>query len=280
MSAYREIDEFLRDLHEAAQVLESVAFRSWVLSRIRERVPFECGCWTVGVGTAGTMPHDVVVVGAAPRAVEDARLCWYRDRQVADRPAAALRFQRTVEAPAFDDEERQLLALLASQACGAWLAAERTLLLRHMSRPGCSAALVDREGCVRAVSGAFYEALRASWPEWRESRVPAALRATSPEGNVSVRRGLRWTVESVDGLLLVVGERIGAAAVLTDRERTVATAVLEAGSQRAAAQRLRISGNTVRNTLARVYAKLGVRDRVELALRLRPELAPQTSSHD
>lgn len=280
MPSYREIDEFLRALQDAAQRLDSAAFRTWVLEQIRSRVPFDSGCWTVGVATGGSMPHDIVVVGTPPRAGDEARVFWYRDAAGACRTAAALRFERCSSNSPFDAKERDILTLFASQACGAWRGAEQASLLRQLCRSSHVAALVDGHGFVRAVSGRFYAALRSSWPEWQDDRVPIPLRTALPPGRALEQRGQRWNIEGVGGLLLVTVRPVGAMAALTERERAVAAAVLDAGSQRVAAQRLRISSNTVRNTLARIYAKLGVRDRVELAMRFRPELASVAASPD
>jgi DNA-binding CsgD family transcriptional regulator len=280
MPSFREIDEFLRELQEAARHLDSAAFRTWVLERVRERVPFVSGCWTVGAAKGGELPHDVAIVGAAPRSGESSHVFWYRDPVLDRQPTVALRFERAPTDRAFDPEERELLALYASQACGAWRGAEQTSLLRQLCRSSQVAALVDSHGYVRAVRGPFYAALRASWPDWHDDRVPAELRTALPAGHARTERGHRWSVEDAGGLLLVTVRPVGAVAVLTDREKAVAAAVLDAGSQQAAAHRLRISINTVRNTLARVYTKLGVRDRVELAMRFRPELASQASSYD
>lgn len=280
MPGYREIDEFLRELQDAAQRLDSAALRRWVLERIRTRVPFDSGCWTVGVAKGGAMPHDVVVVGDRPRTAEDTHLIWYRDVAATGQPAAALRFERSSGAAPFEVYERELAALFASQACGAWRGAEQTTLLRQLCRTSQVAALVDAHGFVRAARGTFYGALRESWPDWHDDRVPLPLRAALPPERALTQRGHRWNVEDADGLLLVTVQPVGAVAALTERERTIAAAVLDAGSQRVAAERLRISSNTVRNTLARIYAKLGVRDRVELALRFRTELAAQPALQD
>lgn len=53
---------------------------------------------------------------------------------------------------------------------------------------------------------------------------------------------------------------------ITPRERDIIDAVLDAASNRAIAQRLGISEQSVKNRLSGLYKKLGVGNRVELIL--------------
>jgi DNA-binding NarL/FixJ family response regulator len=57
---------------------------------------------------------------------------------------------------------------------------------------------------------------------------------------------------------------------LTDRERGIADLVVQGRSNKQAAAELFLSEKTIESTLTRVYAKLGVRSRVELTRRLSP----------
>jgi DNA-binding NarL/FixJ family response regulator len=57
--------------------------------------------------------------------------------------------------------------------------------------------------------------------------------------------------------------------VLSERERSIAELVAEGRSNKEVAAALFLSGKTVENNLSRIYAKLGVRSRTELARTLR-----------
>ena len=61
-------------------------------------------------------------------------------------------------------------------------------------------------------------------------------------------------------------QRSGAFATLTEREREVAALIAEGLHNRAIAARLGITENTVRHHLTAIYGKLGVADRLELAV--------------
>jgi DNA-binding NarL/FixJ family response regulator len=58
----------------------------------------------------------------------------------------------------------------------------------------------------------------------------------------------------------------GALGSLTDREREVVALIAEGMHNRAISQKLGITENTVRHHLTAIYGKLGVADRLELAV--------------
>ena len=60
---------------------------------------------------------------------------------------------------------------------------------------------------------------------------------------------------------------------LTERERDVTALVVQGRSNKEVAAELFLSEKTIESTLTRVYAKLGVRSRVELTRRLEPAAA-------
>jgi DNA-binding CsgD family transcriptional regulator len=283
-----ELSDWLRDLHEAAIHLDSAALRSWVLERIRPHVPFDSAWWAVGTTQDGDLPDDVIVAGRKARMPEEtgsqanaaSRVSWYCEPARTPRPRMVLAFSRGADAAPFGDGERELLELLASQACVAWRCGEQQYFLQQLRPPQQVAALADRRGGIRAVTGNFYAALRASWPDWQGDQLPAPLCASSASGAALSVRSYRWSVADHGERLVVTARPLGVIAALTSHQKSVAAAVLDAGSLREAAMQLRISQHSVRNTLARIYDKLGVRNRVELAMRFRQALAGSESMPD
>jgi DNA-binding CsgD family transcriptional regulator len=269
----------LRDLHEAAAQIDPQAFRAWSLGQIRNCVPFDAAWWALGVARDDESIHDIAVLGivtempnrAGSRSFPESHLVWHRESPDRPQPTIVLAFARGTNAHPFGDGERDSLCLLAAQACVAWRNGERHYLLQQVRPRQQAAALADGDGGIHAVLGNFYALLRASWPDWAGDTLPPPLRAAC-EVPLTVR-GHQWSVvDRGPGQLVVTAQPLGAVAALTPREQTVAAAVIEASSLREAAVRLRVSQHTVRNTLARIYGKLGVRNRLELAIRFRHAL--------
>lgn len=267
MPGQEEIAKCRRELLEAAAHMDPEIYRNWSVARICTLLGIESGSWQFMSSSRGSRPCEA---STAENEFE------YVDLPGLAGPKLSLQF-RCYQAQRFSDEERLVLADLAAQACGAWRMAAQLALLRCQGRGRDAAALVDAEGRMHAVQGNLHEALRASWPLWQGGALPPQLCASMLQRERLQAGPYRWSVEKSGTLLRVSAELLGAAAFLTAREQAVAAAVLEYGSQKAAAARLGVSNHTVRNTLVRVYSKLGVGNRVELALRFRPAIIRHAS---
>jgi DNA-binding CsgD family transcriptional regulator len=249
------LEDCLRELLEAVAYLDPAPYRRWALERIGTLVHFDAATWLDAA-------REMEVVAA------DGQVDHWEEGGP-HKAALGIRFRR--HAASFSAEERAALNLLSVQACSAWRTGVQLSLLRQLCKGNRAAALVDRDGRIHAMQGQIYAALRSGWPEWREASVPPPLRLPTGVGTRLVAGGRQWTVESSGTLQLVIARPLGIAGTLTAREHEVAAAVLDAGSQQAAATLLQSSIHTVRNTLVRVYSKLGVRNRVELAQRVGSE---------
>ena len=101
-------------------------------------------------------------------------------------------------------------------------------------------------------------------------RVVADARRAGAEGLAAeAARELRAVGGRVSAGLLRAGG--GSDAELSDRERAIAELVARGRSNKEVAGALFISTKTVENNLSRIYAKLGIRTRTELARVLPPE---------
>ena len=276
------IDACLLELHAAATDLEPTKFREEALGILRAAVPFDGAWWLVGTPSEDVRPHDVVSIGTAtgralpvPGDTACGRVLRHAEAVGAGGPTGTLAFERATAD--FDADQCRLLGVLARQACALWRLGARAWLLRQLAGGREAAALAGPNGTVYSATGRFHAAVRASWPEWQGGPLPAPLTAAGRGGAVAVVRGLRWSVRESGGSLVISACPLGAFAALTDRERAVVAAVLDAGSQRVAAAQLGVSSYTVRNTLARVYRKLGISGRVQLATRFPPELTAVAS---
>ncbi len=80
-----------------------------------------------------------------------------------------------------------------------------------------------------------------------------------------------WAQRAAAELARVSGRVPGSAGVLTVTERRVAELVASGLSNRAAAAQLVVTVRTIESTLTKVYAKLGVESRTQLAGKLRED---------
>lgn len=88
-----------------------------------------------------------------------------------------------------------------------------------------------------------------------------------------------WEAQAAEALARI-GGRSASPTELSETERRVADVVAQGLTNKEAAERLFMSVKTVESNLRRVYRKLGVRSRTELAGRHRPTIPPGRTSSD
>jgi DNA-binding CsgD family transcriptional regulator len=262
------------------------------------------GDWSAGIGPAALAPaierwfHAVACEGRADRGTEPGAVrgepppeqgtpagmllveplrIGARDLATAavaavERPSGLTAFialtRDAADAP-FSTAERGLVEQVAPHLRLAWRHCQLAdLQAREAAGRDRSAALVDPLGHVHVADPRFFAMLRGAWPDWTGARLPPALGEALRAGRAAVLGEIRWTAEDAGELRVLTGTRVGALGRLTPRERTIAAAIAAGEPYASAASRLRISVNMLRNTTVRVYRKLGVRNRVELARRL------------
>jgi DNA-binding CsgD family transcriptional regulator len=103
----------------------------------------------------------------------------------------------------------------------------------------------------------------------RRARQKRATRETLEQAlGIFEQLGARlWADRALDDLARISGRRSGAADELTESERRVAVLASEGRSNKEIAGALQVTVHTVEAHLSRVYRKLGVRSRAELARR-------------
>jgi len=147
------------------------------------------------------------------------------------------------------------------------------------------------DGTLRAAIGAWKPAPILVWSDSDDQQTPLALVRKGARGVVRKRReadhlgtairkvsaGEIWLSRGclsrlIDDMATTADvhphppHRSGMFSTLTEREREVVALIAEGLHNRAIAQKLGITENTVRHHLTAVYGKLGVADRLELAV--------------
>ena len=132
---------------------------------------------------------------------------------------------------------------------------------------GRRSALVDRHGLFHEAQPEFHDLLDQAFPQ-RSQSLPFPI----PEADTQTRHGkLCVRCEAMGELFMLQVWIAGPLDELTARERQVVTAVAQGLSFKQAAKRIGIAPSTVANHLYRIYRKLGVNSRTELARLVYPE---------
>lgn len=168
----------------------------------------------------------------------------------------------------FSETERRLKELLMPHLA----ATHRAAWLRHFLRlPGHLNqvwAVVDRRGLLREASPSFIVSLRQHSPAWSGSHLPEPLAARVRAGQSHGAGAWRFDVTNFGDFRFVLIRSPGALAQLSAREREIALRYASGETHSAIAGALSLSPATVRNHVAHCFRKLGVSNKVELALRL------------
>jgi DNA-binding CsgD family transcriptional regulator len=127
---------------------------------------------------------------------------------------------------------------------------------------GGAAAVVDRHGAFHEVQPRFLDLLEKHFPGQKLHGLPFE---SPPMGETRTVNGLCIKTETVGDLLCVLIWEAGPLDRLTARERETVFAVTQGLSFKQAARKIGVAPSTVANHLYRIYRKLGVNSRSELA---------------
>jgi DNA-binding CsgD family transcriptional regulator len=171
----------------------------------------------------------------------------------------------------FTDRDRQRKQLMMPHLLEAFTA-HRTWHLREKLASwdrGRAMAVFDEQGVVHQSLGGFVALMNREWPRWSGKQLPRMLiQHLTGEAEFKGRRTMIRS-SPFDSLRLLEVRARREVDKLTGREREVALLYARGEPYTTIAQTLQLSGATVRNQIARIYRKLDVGNKAELARRLR-----------
>lgn len=131
-------------------------------------------------------------------------------------------------------------------------------------------AIANCEGILHFCGCGFEKLVRQEWPEWRSVRLPTSLLQALRCVNGSGFSGASVAVSAcrIGDLLFLRASAISRLEQLSRRELAVAKLFGEGRSHKEIARDIGVSPNTVRTFLQRIYVKLGIRDKAQLAVLL------------
>lgn len=144
-------------------------------------------------------------------------------------------------------------------------------LARDRGRPANrAAAVVDEQGYFHQAQPRFLDMLEEKFPQHRQPTLPFAI---PPAGQTVVMDTLCAYSEPADDMFIVYLWPTGPLDRLTPREHEIVVAIAQGLSFKQAAKKIGVAPSTVANHLYRVYRKLGVYSRTELAALVHPKNA-------
>lgn len=183
-------------------------------------------------------------------------------------------FYKFAEGAPFDERERRLHQAVVPHL----LDLERKIWLRRLGELNTpcdmgaadNQAVCDGEGVLRLTQSGFVRALLAEWPSWEGPVVPEALLDVLRQGQDTEIAGERAMISIVRhfDLFVLTARKRAAIDALSPREQIVAQKWARGCSYKEIAAEIEISPATVRNHVARIYDKLAVSGRPQLATAL------------
>lgn len=144
-------------------------------------------------------------------------------------------------------------------------------LARDRERPANSAAaVVDEQGYFHQAQPRFLDMLEEKFPAHRQPTLPFAI---PPVGQTVIVDSFCVYSERAGDMFIVYLWPIGPLDRLTPREHEIVIAIAQGLSFKQAAKKIGVAPSTVANHLYRVYRKLGVYSRTELAALVHPKSA-------
>jgi len=176
---------------------------------------------------------------------------------------------RTEGDPPFGDEERTIVEMVAPHMMEAF----RTVLLKHLVARGINArgdrhasVVTDARGTIHEGNPQFVELLQTQWAGWNGPILPEELRDFGAASRVGCRGTICYQSSPInDELWLVEAWERGLVDVLTPSERRVAELLAAGHTYKEAADKLGIAVSTITNHANRIYDKLNIRNKAQLA---------------
>lgn len=175
--------------------------------------------------------------------------------------------------PAFTEAERTLLETLSPHLLIAWNLNSR-LYLNHATSNSFklpdNIALTDKSGLLHQATTAFCKRLALQWPQWQGPLLPQEVcrwlgTLSGNEHHILKLNRLRLSCTCLDDVFLLQARELNPLDTLTRREHAVAKLFSEGFNYKEIAKELAISPSTVRNHLNKVYIRLGINNKIQIA---------------
>lgn len=304
----QQLSDFLLGVHDASMRLSPSVFQRWTLTEIRRYIDFDFAIWGAGDGTSREL-HTATVLDQVSSLFNTWEPVKEEDRFAnlvignTGRTWALSQVPDVYQSRAYNEhwrlyQARQMISTMQIDPntglhIFVTLARDReerrfsdkemrfkNLITQHLFLAACHndqhyldnvqapAALLDRRGLLHAALPDFTALLASEWGPQARKQLPDKVCVALWRHGTHQGRTLRLDAEHLGGRMLVRAQP-SISVPLSDREKQVAWAYASGQSNKQVARELMISPETVRNHLTRIYRKLGVKDKGQLAMWLR-----------
>lgn len=163
----------------------------------------------------------------------------------------------------FTEQDKVAMARLLPHLIGATTHAYFIHLERHQpAQDHAAAAICDQQGFYYEVQDRFLDLIENSFPDYRGNGLPFALPVPETELQVA---GLIAKSAPFGKLFVLYIRPLNPRDTLTEREKQIVSWITRGLSFKEVAKKLEVAPSTVSNHLYRIYRKLGISSRTELA---------------
>lgn len=292
-----ELSAILLELYRMAEQLAPEDYQGWALGVLQQKLRFDSAIWTTGYIDGGNWSiYRAHALGLPPKALVNfrpsppeesraPRASAFRKRWrlahdhtflTADpltSLATSITLYRKRKADAFSDGERRFFDAAAAHLAenyGFAAIQQQLRLARADNANVSSSAVVDRFAQLQIAPADFQRLLCLEWPEWRDRKLPQELCGCIEAGTDGRYVGERVViaVSAMSDVLLLQARERRPADELSERESAVARLLAQGHTYKEAAKQLGVAPGTVRNHIASIFAKLGVKKQSEMAAAL------------
>lgn len=300
----KRISEFIISMHDASMYLSASEFQEWTLKEIQSLIDFDFAIWGSGDGRSrqlhtATILHQVdslfdtweevkhedpyanLVIANTGKTWNSKVLPKFHHCRAYDEhwgrydakqlistmeidPKTGLHIFVTLARDTLDNDFSQADMALKNVITQHLFLAARHNDMHNLRSQQAPAAFVDRHGLLNAALPEFIALLTNEWGRKAKQQLPAEVtEALWTKGCYRNPRIVLNAQRFKNRLLVRAG--ICAAVSLSAREQDVAWAYVKGHTHKEVARLLDISPTTVRTHIARIYQKLEVSDKAELA---------------
>lgn len=252
-------EERLLELYQCLAAIPLQSFRRWAEELLQRWLHCDVANWSICAAAEFDANNDASCGWTAAVSLP----------HTATGVANVFRLSRRDSHRLFTDNQQQQFADFARHILAAWQLRLRLALQDTRVRQNQTAvAIVSVDGTLECATTEFYALVRSEFAGWSGAGLPAALQEIGASDRIHMLGNHGWSIQHAGDLRVISAAQLGVRSRLSLHQQTIANAILSGASHLETAEQMKISPNTVRNTVARMYRKLNVHNRIEFARRM------------